>query len=117
MARKDQHSQFREFDAKLEELSARGGSRRRERRRGGRALSQGMQAGIDVLVGLVGGLLIGFGLDDWLGTRPLFLIVFFVLGSAAGIRNAMRDLRRAGLPEAGTPPDDTETRSKGEDGE
>ncbi len=117
MAHKDRLSSFEEFDAKLEKLSARGSSPRGERRWGGRALSQGMQAGIDILVGLVGGVLIGFGLDDWFGTRPLFLIVFFVFGSAAGIRNALRDLRRAGSPEAGTPPEDAETRSKGEDGE
>jgi len=34
---------------------------------------------------LVGGAL-GWGIDWLLGTRPVFLIVFFVLGAAAGIR-------------------------------
>ena len=43
---------------------------------------------------LVGGAL-GWGLDWLFGyfgihTRPVFLIVFFVLGAAAGIRNVMR---------------------------
>jgi ATP synthase protein I len=43
---------------------------------------------------LVGGAL-GWGLDWLFGffgihTRPLFIVVFFVLGAAAGIRNVMR---------------------------
>jgi len=48
---------------------------------------------------LVAALLVGGGLGwgmDWLAgrfgfhTRPVFLLVFFVLGAAAGIRNVMR---------------------------
>jgi ATP synthase protein I len=48
---------------------------------------------------LVAALLVGGGLGwgiDWLAghfgfhTRPVFLILFFVLGAAAGIRNVMR---------------------------
>ena len=48
---------------------------------------------------LVAALIVGGGLGwgiDWLfghfgfHTRPVFLIVFFVLGAAAGIRNVMR---------------------------
>lgn len=33
---------------------------------------------------------IGWGLDWLFGTRPIFIIVFFVLGAAAGILNVMR---------------------------
>ena len=33
---------------------------------------------------------IGFFLDRWLGTSPLFLIVFFFFGVAAGIVNVVR---------------------------
>ena len=42
----------------------------------------------------LGGLLIGWAWTRWLGTRPLFLIVFFLLGAAAGMLNAYRHLRR-----------------------
>ena len=33
---------------------------------------------------------IGWGLDWLFGTKAIFLVVFFVLGAAAGIRNVMR---------------------------
>lgn len=42
---------------------------------------------------MVAALIVGGGLGwgiDWLfGTRPIFLIIMFVLGAAAGIRNVM----------------------------
>jgi ATP synthase protein I len=41
-----------------------------------------------VAVAFGGGL--GWVLDRFLGTRPIFLLVLFVLGAAAGIRNVMR---------------------------
>jgi ATP synthase protein I len=56
----------------------------------------GLQAGIEVIAGVGGGLLIGWGLDRWLDTQPLFLILFFLLGAAAGMLNAWRFLRRLG---------------------
>ena len=49
----------------------------------------------ELFAGVVGGAGIGWGLD-WLSghfgftTRPVLMIVFFVLGTAAGIRNVMR---------------------------
>lgn len=38
---------------------------------------------------LVGGGL-GYGLDWLFGTKPIFIVVMFMLGAAAGIRNVMR---------------------------
>jgi ATP synthase protein I len=54
----------------------------------------GLQAGIEVVAGVGFGVLLGWALDRWLGTKPLFLIVFFLLGAAAGVLNAYRHLRR-----------------------
>ena len=42
-----------------------------------------------VVAGMVGAAM-GWGLDALLGTLPLFLIVFILLGFAAGIRTVMR---------------------------
>ena len=45
---------------------------------------------VELVAGLVVGGVIGWGLDRWLGTNPLMLIVFFLLGAVAGIYNVIR---------------------------
>jgi len=50
----------------------------------------GLEMGLAVAVG-VG---IGYYIDKWLGTRPLFLIVFLVFGVIAGFRSLYRALKR-----------------------
>ena len=46
--------------------------------------------GVEMVSALVVGMAIGWGLDRWLHTLPLFLIVFVLLGGAAGIANVWR---------------------------
>jgi ATP synthase protein I len=36
------------------------------------------------------GFLVGYWLDRWLGTSPLFMLVFFFIGVAAGVVNVVR---------------------------
>ncbi|MFO1071587.1 MAG: AtpZ/AtpI family protein [Geminicoccaceae bacterium] len=96
MAEQERPPQFEDFDARLDKLrqadkpAARGPRKEPERLNFG----SGLQAGIEVVAGVAGGVLIGWGLDRWLGTQPLFLIVFFMLGAAAGVLNSWRFLRR-----------------------
>jgi ATP synthase protein I len=45
---------------------------------------------IELVVGMLLGLAIGFGLDAFIGTRPVFLVVFALLGFAAGVRTMLR---------------------------
>jgi ATP synthase protein I len=49
-----------------------------------------LRVGVEMIAGLLVGLAIGYGLDRWLGTRPLFIIVFVLLGGAAGMLNVWR---------------------------
>lgn len=49
-----------------------------------------MRLSIELAAGLLVGGVIGWGLDYWLGTNPLLLIVFFLLGATAGIYNVIR---------------------------
>lgn len=49
---------------------------------------------VEMVAGLVFGGVVGWLLDSWLGTRPWFLIVFFLLGCAAGLNSAIRAARR-----------------------
>ena len=49
-----------------------------------------MRIGVELVSALIVGVLIGLALDFWLGTNPWCLLVFFVLGSIAGIFNVYR---------------------------
>ncbi len=64
--------------------------------RGPRNASFGMA--FEVAIEMVGTLAVAVGigwvLDDWLATRPLFLVIFFFLGAAAGGLNVYRRAQR-----------------------
>ena len=44
----------------------------------------------ELVVGMLMGLGLGYGLDYLFGTLPIFLIIFTLLGFAAGVRTMMR---------------------------
>ncbi len=54
------------------------------------ALGFGLRVGVELLAALVVAIAIGWGLDRWLHTLPLFLIIFVLLGGAAGVANLWR---------------------------
>ena len=54
------------------------------------ALAIGLRVAVELVVALVVACAIGWGLDQLLGTRPIFLIAFVPLGAAAGILNVWR---------------------------
>jgi ATP synthase protein I len=61
--------------------------------------------GLAFVLALVIGFWSGQVLDRWMGTKPLFTIVFFFLGLAAGILNVYRIVSQAYPPSAsGNPP-------------
>lgn len=64
-----------------------------ERTRGA-AMGQAMKIAIELVVGIAVGGFIGKVLDDQFGTAPWLLIVFLMLGFAAGLLNIVRTARR-----------------------
>jgi ATP synthase protein I len=56
----------------------------------GSALAIGLRVGVELVAALAVGVAIGWFLDRWLHTRPVFLGIFVLLGGAAGIRNVWR---------------------------
>lgn len=50
----------------------------------------GMHHCVELLAGVIAGLLVGHFLDKWLNTQPLFLVICFVLGFAGAVRNIIR---------------------------
>ncbi len=58
------------------------------------AISVAFRLGIELIAGLVVGAGMGWLLDQWLDTTPIFLLIFFVLGAAAGILGVIRTARQ-----------------------
>ncbi len=58
----------------------------------------GMAIGFRIVVEMIAALVTGFGagyvLDQWLGTKPWMMIVFFFLGTGAAFMNLMRVARQ-----------------------
>jgi ATP synthase protein I len=54
------------------------------------AIGVAMQMSIEVVAPLGVGVFIGWLIDGWLVTAPLFLVIFFFLGAAAGGLNVYR---------------------------
>ena len=49
---------------------------------------------MELVAGVAVGGFIGWALDRWLGTAPLFMVVFLALGATAGIMNVVRTAKR-----------------------
>jgi len=100
-------------DHRLDDLNSRLKAVRKSRVEPDRTGRRGTQLGFafrlatELVAGFVVGGLIGWQLDAWFGTLPLFLLIFFGLGAAAGILNVMRtaqSMNRAAEDEAAEDP-------------
>lgn len=52
--------------------------------------------GVQLAVSIIIGFLMGLGLDRWLDTSPLFMLVFIFFGVAAGFLNVYRVAMKEG---------------------
>jgi len=70
-------------------------------------LGLAFRLGVELVSALILGVAIGYLLDRWLGTKPWLLILFFILGSAAGLLNVFRvangEARVVGFGQRGRP--------------
>ena len=67
----------------------------------GNALAIGMRVGVEMVSALVVAVAIGWGLDRLLGTKPILLAVFVLLGGAAGVLNVWRVFAPKHAPASG----------------
>ena len=57
-------------------------------------LGNAFKLGTELVAAVVVGVIIGFILDNWFGTKPILIIVFFLFGSAAGILNVIKAAKK-----------------------
>ncbi len=74
--------------------------------RQGDAMARGMKISAELIGGVLVGGGIGWLLDKWLDKSPLFFIVFFLAGTAAGMLNIIRQAKREKTPPAPSVRDD-----------
>ena len=60
----------------------------------GAFMGNAFKLGTELVAAVAVGTIIGFILDSWFDTKPWLIIVFFFLGTAAGILNVIRTANR-----------------------
>ena len=63
-------------------------------RKKGIFLGNAFKLGTELVAAVAVGSIIGFILDNWFGTKPILIIVFFLFGAAAGITNVIKAARK-----------------------
>lgn len=58
--------------------------------KGSESLNDGAKAGIELVGAILGGGLIGFGLDKWLDTSPACFFIFLIFGVITGFYNVYK---------------------------
>jgi len=61
------------------------------------AFGLAMRIGTEMVAALVVGVVLGYGLDRLCGTKPLFIILFSLIGGAAGMLNVWRAVKNANV--------------------
>ena len=60
----------------------------------GSFMGNAFKLGTELVASVAVGTIIGFILDNWFDTKPWLIIIFFFLGTAAGILNVIRTANR-----------------------
>ena len=60
----------------------------------GSFMGSAFKLGTELIAAVAVGTIIGFILDSWFDTKPWLIIIFFFLGTAAGILNVIRTANR-----------------------
>ena len=60
----------------------------------GSFIGSAFKLGTELVAAVAVGTIIGFILDSWFDTKPWLILIFFFLGTAAGILNVIRTANR-----------------------
>ena len=60
----------------------------------GKFMGNAFKLSTEFVAAVAVGTIIGFILDSWFGTKPWFIIIFFLLGVTAGILNVIRTAKK-----------------------
>lgn len=95
--RKGFEDRLSKLDAKLEDVQTQRQTEtesQEDKAMRARGMAMGVRMSTELVAAIAVGGLIGYGLDQWLGTSPWLFLVFFFLGFAAGMLNVVRAFNR-----------------------
>ena len=69
-------------------------SKIKDNNQNGSFMGSAFKLGTELVSAVLVGTIIGFILDTWFGTKPWLIIIFFFLGSAAGILNVIKAAKK-----------------------
>jgi ATP synthase protein I len=100
-----------DLEGRVRDARERHGTGAKEPEARGAAMGQAVKLSTEMIAGVAVGGFIGWWLDRVFGTAPLLMVLFLLLGGAAGIINVVRSAQRrqaeAGpMPGKDLPPDD-----------
>jgi ATP synthase protein I len=101
MTERDQPPSLEDVEARLAAVRAEADKKREtsERRRAsGAAQGVGFRIAAELVASVLVGAGLGYGLDSWLDTKPLFMVLMVLLGFAAALMNIFRIVK--GLDQA-----------------
>lgn len=93
MAEQEKPSSLEDIEARLRAARGTEDAAKRvgpERNVASSGLGLGFRISIEFVAGVAVGVGIGYALDRWLGTAPVMMVLFLLLGGAAGVLNAYR---------------------------
>jgi len=96
MDQRKKPSSLDDLDARLRAARAReeaAAGSKYQGRKGVSGIGLGFRIGVEFVSAIMVGTGIGYALDYWLGTLPLLMVLFLVLGGAAGVMNIRRTMR------------------------
>lgn len=97
MSKKPDHDKLQELGARLDKARVEEQKKApKTKTKSGPSIARAYKVGIELMVAMFVGLAAGFFLDKYLETTPLFIIIFFLLGVAAGFRNVYKAAQMMG---------------------
>jgi ATP synthase protein I len=97
MTEKEDKDCLEALDKRLEKAQAKKqAGTRKYQQKGDKDVAKAYRIGIELVLAVALGGVIGWYLDKWLGTSPWLLIIFFFLGVAAGFRNVYKAAQKIG---------------------
>ncbi len=104
MADPDQRERLAQLEARINKLKGKDAPRPHQEEHYSQA-NLAWRMVIELVAGLLIGFGMGYGLDRLFGTLPVFLVIFTFLGFAAGVKTMMRSAeeirKNADTPDAG----------------